>query len=175
MTSEFQDFQDGEEVRPPHQLSNRILSQVHRDLNPSAVSVFSKLLLIHLGVAVFTLSICPQLGFRLLGEGMGLMHYFMSLGHYGCMMACGSFFLSTSMIAAAVILKPEELKALRKARWLELGSLVLLSFMIFFAINPEIALGIAISWLFGAFLSAIFILEVGWRLRVRLLANRAHA
>jgi hypothetical protein len=41
--------------------------------------------------------------------------YIMSLRDYGWMMACGGMFLGTKMIATTIILRPEELKVLRKS------------------------------------------------------------
>ena len=82
-------------------ISRNILSRVHADLNPSAYFVFSKLLIIHVFSALVTLSMCPQFGVRLLGEGMGLMHTFMILGPFGCLVACGMFFTGTSVFIAS--------------------------------------------------------------------------
>ncbi|MEO5969705.1 MAG: hypothetical protein ABIQ95_07230, partial [Bdellovibrionia bacterium] len=77
---DFLDFKNGESVVPPLYLTEKIIDQIHHDLNPSAWIVFSKLSLIHFVVGIVTLSICPQFGFRVFGSGAGLMGMFMELG-----------------------------------------------------------------------------------------------
>src|SRR5687767_9104218 len=116
MNQELKEFLNTESIQPPRALSDRIVSKVYHELNPGLIQVFAKLFLVHAATALFTLSVCPQLGFRLLGDGMGLMHYFMSLGEHGCMAACGFFFLSVSLLVAALVMRPEEVRVIRKHR-----------------------------------------------------------
>ncbi len=163
---EFKQFMDGDPVAPPRQVSETILARVHRELSPGGWLVFAKLLALHSLTAIFTLSFCPQLGFRLFGDGPGLMHYFMGFGQLGCMMACGFFFLASSLLVASLVLKPEELRVVRHRRWAELGSIAVLSFGFFFAWNPEVLLSVAILWLMGAFAGGLLALELGWRIRL---------
>jgi hypothetical protein len=166
--SEFQEFRNGAAVRPPREVSERIYAQVERDLNVSAWGVFSKLSLIHAGSALFTLSICPQFGFRAFGEGMGLMHYFMSLGTVGCPLACGAFFLGMSLLLATLILSAQELRVLRSHRWAGLGALTLLSLGFFLMADPvDIVASFAIAWVFGAVVGGYLVLELGAFARAR--------
>ena len=168
--NEFDQFIASNEEFPPPAISERILVEVRKDLNPSPFVVFSKLVAIHSLTALVTLSVCPQFGFRILGDGMGLMRIFMSLGRYGCLIACGAFFTGSSLLLAATLLKVEEVRVLRKYRVTELGSLALLSLGFFIMRDAELFLGLTFSWLFGAWIGSLISLEIGWSLR-----RRAHA
>src|SRR4051794_2306331 len=125
--NDFLDFKNIEPVAPPLHLTETIVDEVHRNLNPSAWKVFSKLSLVHFLVGLVTLSICPQFGFRILGNGTGLMGTFMTLGPYACELACGSFFLGSSILVASVVFKPEELRQLRRNEFLAVSALALMS------------------------------------------------
>jgi len=166
-TKDFKDFVEGDLKTPPPALSQRVIAVVHRDLSPHAALVFCKLFAVHAGTAIGTLSLCPQFGIRVFGEGPGLMGYFMRFGHLGCMVACGFFFLASSIAVASLVLRPEELRVIRNHRGFELGSLAVLSLGFFFALAPELILEVAIAWLMGAIAGALFALEVGFRIRIR--------
>ena len=163
------EFRNTQPVNPPQILSEQIFSRVRRDLNPSIWKVFSKLSLIHFFTALATLSICPQFGVRLLGEGVGLMTYFMQFGAYGCMLACGSFFVGSSVLVAMIILRSEEIRVIRNHRILELGALSLLSLGFFIMLQAKMILGIFFAWAVGSFVGGILMLELGWNIRYRLI------
>ena len=173
MSRDFEDFKKGEPVTPPTAVSENLLAKVYHDLNPSSWKVFSKLALIHFFTAAAMLSVCPQFGFRLFGKGMGLMGYFMHFGEYGCMLACGSIFLSSSVLIAMLLLRPEEIRVIRNNRLLELGALTLLSLGFFIMVSAaEIVFGFALAWVLGSLLGGILTLEAAWIVRLRLLAVR---
>lgn len=165
MNSEFKDFQDIEPISPPKHLNETVLARVKIDLHPSALKVFAKLSSIHFFVAALTLAICPQFGFRLFGEGHGLMGYFMNFGHYGCMIACGSFFLGSSLLVAAFILKPEELRTVHRNRFTQLTSLALLSLGFFIMLDKQILTLYALLWLLGSIGGALIVTEIVWSFR----------
>jgi hypothetical protein len=142
-----------------------LFKRVHADLNPSVFKVFSKLVSIHIAVAAITLSICPQFGFRIFGDGMGLMHYFMRLGSFGCPVACGSFFMGLSVLFACFILKGEEVRKIKKTWILQFGILALLSLGFFIMIDSDLILGFALAWLLGGMLGSLISLEIGWRVK----------
>jgi hypothetical protein len=162
---EFKEFISASGVEPPKKLTEAILARVREDLNPNGILVFSKLVGIHTLSAIVTLSICPQFGFRLFGEGMGLMHSFMALGTYGCMIACGGFFTGLSLLAAVMVLKPREIKVIRQNRLLALGGLTFLSLGFFIMVDAEILLSLAVAWFAGAFVTSLLTLELGWHLK----------
>jgi hypothetical protein len=166
MNTEYQEFLN-EQKDPPHKLSEPVFAQVHQDLHPSVWRTFSKLSLIHFAVALVTLSICPQFGIRLLGDGMGLMSAFMGLGKLGCPLACGFFFTGTTLLVASFVLRAEEIRALRRNRVTELFALTLLSLGFFVMIRAEIALGFALLWMLGSIMGSLLVLELGWMARFR--------
>lgn len=166
LKSEFEAFKSSEGVTPPKEVTERILAFVEKDLKISPWGVFSKLSLIHLFSALFTLSICPQFGFRILGDGMGIMHYFMSLGSFGCPMACGSFFLGTSILLAMIFLKTNEVRVLRSYRLAELGALTLSSLGVFIMVSPaDIITTFTLAWILGSLAGGMAVLELGWILK----------
>lgn len=169
MNSDFREFQAVEPASPPKHLSDTILSKVRADLHPSALKVFAKLSGIHFFVAALTLAICPQFGFRFFGDDPGLMGYFMNLGHYGCMIACGSFFLGSSLLVAAFVLRAEEVRTIRKNWLTQFASLALLSLGFFIMFDTEILAVYALLWLFGSITGALVVTEVVWALRLRFL------
>jgi hypothetical protein len=166
---EFEEFNSADPMSPPQGISERIFARVHMDLNPSAWKVFSKLSVIHFVTALATLSVCPQFGFRLFGQGMGLMGYFMHLGEVGCTVACGTFFLGSSVLVAMMLLRPEEIRAIRSHRLLGLGALTLLSVGFFIMLQADFVLGFYLAWAVGSLLGGILTLEAAWLIRLRLL------
>jgi hypothetical protein len=159
VNSDFKEFQDIEPVSPPRHLSEAIISRVRGDLNPSSLKVFAKLSSIHFFVGAFTLAICPQFGFRLFGDGPGLMGYFMNLGHYACMIACGSFFLGSSVLVAGILLKKEELRVVRANRFTQFTSLALLSLGFFIMFDTQILALYAVLWMIGSVFAAVMVTE----------------
>lgn len=169
---DYQDFLKGAASRPPRKVTEQIFASVQTDLNPNAYWLFAKLLTIHTVTAVATLSVCPQFGFRILGEGMGLMHVFMAFGTYGCFVACGSFFMGTSLLIASLALKSGEIQKIRRNRWAMTGTLTLLSLGFFIMAGPEVIFSLTIPWLIGSLVGSILTLELGWHLRERLVNAR---
>lgn len=164
--NEFEAYRQSEASSPPPSILQRVQDQIHLDLKLTPWRVFSKLALIHLASALFTLSFCPQFGVRALGQGMGLMEKFMRFGEYGCMTACGFLFVGMSLLIAVPVLKPAELLAIRRHRMSEIGSLTLLSLGFFTMLRPEAVLvGFSLAWILGALAGGILFLEVGWRFR----------
>ncbi len=155
--------------QPSAALTSRILGDAHRALHPSAWRVFTKLAGIHFAVALLTLSVCPQFGFRIFGEGHGLMHTFMQFGVVGCMAACGAFFVGTSVLVASLLLLPEEIRVLRQRRALQLGSLTTLSLGAFFMANTTIVAHLGLIWAAGSVFGGLLTLEAGWLLRRKFL------
>jgi hypothetical protein len=163
---EFEEFKSHSESPAPG-LGEAILTRVRQDLNPNAWRVFSKLALIYFAMSLVILSFCPQFGVRIYGEGEGLMPYFMSLGEYGCMVGCGAFFLGSTAVLAAILLRREELRILRKSHVLAFGVLGLLSLGVFAMAHAEIVLGLAAAWFVGSVLASSVGFEfVAW-LRLR--------
>ena len=149
---DFQEFVRSEGTPVPEYISKAVLSQVHQDLNPSAWFIFMKLLGIHSVVGTFSLAICNQFGINPFQTGFSLSNYFMKFGHSTCMVLCGVLFVSVSVFSTRTLIRPEELRVLRKNAVLEVFGLSMISLGIFAALGAEITLAIAILWLIGAML-----------------------
>ena len=165
LAKEYQEFMASPGLAVSNAVSEKILGRVYADLNPPVWRVSGKLALVHIIAALFTLSACPQFGFRLLGEGMGLMHIFMAFGKTACTLACGSVFMGSSLLAAALILRVEEIRKIRRHRLLHVGSLAFLSLGFFIMVDAEVFFSLGIIWLIGAILGGMGALELGWKLR----------
>ncbi len=168
MKKEFIEFLSSEPISPPREISQNIIEKISRDLNPSSLSVFAKVSLIHLLVGSITLLFCPQFGLGFL-SGMGMMHLFMTLGSFGCALLCGSFFLGFSTLTVALILRPEEIRVVRKNNFIQISLLAIFSLLIFMIFGEIIVSGHSMAWLLGGILMGIFSLELGWYLRKNIL------
>lgn len=161
---EFQEFMWAQPLEPPDGISHKLLGRVRQSLNPSPIKVFTKLAFVHLVVGGFTLLFCPQFGVGLL-NGMGLMAIFMHFGPVVCMISCGAFLLSASMFAAAILLRPEEIKILRKGTLFHVAALAALSMALLICARADIALGLGAVWLLGSVIGGTSTLELGWVIR----------
>lgn len=165
LNREYEDFMTAPGLSVSNSVSKKILGHVYADLNPSVWRVSGKLALVHLLSAVFTLSACPQFGFRLLGEGMGLMHIFMRFGPMACTFACGSVFLGVSISSAMFFLRPEEIRKVRQHRLLHVASLAFLSLGFFIMMDADVFFSLGLIWLAGAILGGMGAFELGWKIR----------
>lgn len=127
-----------------------LLQKAQSTLFPSAGQVFRKLFAIHLISSMLTLTICPQFGFRLIGEGHGLMHYFMFAGTYGCQVLCGGFYMLSTVLLAFFALNTYQMRTLARNSFLFIPALGLLSMGVFNIMSAEISLLINLAWLSGA-------------------------
>jgi len=149
-------------VEPPSHLSDKIISEVHQDLNPKVHLIFTKLTLTHLISSCLTLSLCPQFGFSLWGGKDYLMKYFMLLGHYGCMFACGLFFIGTTFLFSFFVFSREEMRAVRQKKWIKIFALVVLSLGTFFMFDRNILLIPGLIWSLGCVVGALGALHIEW-------------
>ncbi len=164
--NEFQSFLSAEKREPPEPISSRIIKIVQSDLNPSQWMVFVKLALIHFVVGFLVLLICPQFGIGLF-EGMGLTALFMHFGELVCSIACGALFLGASMFVSSLVLKPEEIRAIRKREFVQLVLLSWLSVFVFASLGATVAITFGIAWMIGSVFGGYTSLALGWRFRLR--------
>ncbi|MBY0316279.1 MAG: hypothetical protein K2Q26_12205 [Bdellovibrionales bacterium] len=170
---DFSEFLLTEPVEVPERLTNSILEKIHRELNPSAWKVFSKVSLIHFAVGFVTLLFCPQFGISITSQ-LGVMPYLMQFGHEVCMLGCGAIFVGFSLFTASFSLKAEEIRVLKNNAFLQMLLLTTLSIGFFIAIGGEIVITLGLIWMAGAIIGGIFSLDLGWTLR-RYLASKAIA
>lgn len=161
---DYADFLSSANHSVPFLVSERILRQVSRELNPPAGGVFLKLVFIHFAIGVFSLGFCPQFGVSLTSS-MGFMHYLMQVGETVCMLGCGAFFTGVSLLAATFILRSEEVRVLRRNHLAQIGSLGTLSLGAFLCLGGEIVASLGAIWMLGAILGGAASLQVGWYFR----------
>ncbi len=165
--NEFEEFKKSDSFTPPVASTEGILSKVHADLNPRVWTVFLKLAVIHAIVGGITLLFCPQFSVNPLG-GMGLMSLLMKYGEQACMLGCGSVFMGGSLLVASLVLRPEEVRTIRRTEILQLGLLALLSIGAFICADSSIVGVLALFWMLGSILGGLGTFELGWALRRRL-------
>ncbi len=168
--AEFREFADSEAIAVPEAVSAQLFETVHEELNPKALSVFTKVVLFQAIVGFVSLLFCPQFGISLTSS-LGIMPYLMKFGESVCMLGCGALFAGLSLMAASLFLRPEEVRALKQHEVLHLVSLATLSLGAFLCLGGEVVFTLGLVWLFGAVLGGVVSLETGWALR-RVLAGR---
>ena len=152
---EFKEFVQTEGTLVPKEVSESILAQVRKDLNPSAWMVFAKLLGIHAVVGTLSLAICNQFGLNPFHTNFSLSEYFMKFGHSTCMVLCGVLFIALSIILAHYVLRREELRVLSRSALLQVIGLSVLSMAAFIGFGAEVVLGIGILWFAGAMIGGV--------------------
>lgn len=143
----------------PSSLNEKIKTSIHDQLHPKMSYLIAKLFAIHIATAVITLSLCPQFGIRAFKFSFNLMHSFMVFGLPICNFLCGLFFTATSVIIASLILKRDEIRALKFHKSLASASLILSSVGFFSIMNPNLFLEFSLLWLLGALLGVVVTLE----------------
>lgn len=157
---DFKDFVETKEVIVPHEVSQRILTRIHDDLNPSSWVVFLKLLGIHSVVGTLSLAVCDQFGISPFNTGFSLSQYFMKFGHSFCMVLCGFLFLGFTGAFCQIFLRQEEFLVLKKNLLIQVFFLSVLSLVSFIAFGGDIVIGVAILWLVGALVGGVTTIQV---------------
>jgi len=166
---EYHAFESASKVRPPAVLSREIKSIFWGDLNPSVARVFAKLVVIHFVAGTLTLLFCPQFGIALFERTHALIEFFLHFGEHGCMIACGAIFLGSTGLVAGFLLRLEEIRVIRKTKFLQLALLALLSLGCFLAFSEQeraMPIGLALAWLVGSVAGGFFSIQLGWKLRL---------
>jgi len=156
---------------PPSELSAFLKKQVATELNPTAQAVFLKLFAIHFISGAITLLVCPQFGIVLTERSHALLSLFLGFGEYGCMLVCGAVFLGGTGLVAALLLKAQEVRAIRRSKGLQWALLAFLSVGFFLAFREQeraIPIGMAVTWLLGALLGGVSVFGLSYELRRRL-------
>lgn len=151
----------------PAQLNDKILGKVKAELQPNMLQLLLKVFIIHLTTAVFTLSVCPQFGFKTFNLDVNLMHSFMFFGVPFCYLLCGAFFTTSSILTASLILKRDEVRALRYQKTYSTLLLILSSVSFFLIMQPDLFLEFSLMWLIGAVAGAATSLEISGRILAR--------
>ena len=168
---DFLDFMNSQDIGPPDALSQDIIKYVHKDLNPSHLSVFLKLLGIQGFIGVITLIFCPQFNLSLTNN-YELFHYFhYNFGKSICMIICGSIFMGSGAVFASYILKPYEIRKIRKSEVLYYFSLTSIALLSFIILGAEVYLNLAGLWFVGSGVAGILLFEMNVNMRFRYAHN----
>jgi hypothetical protein len=100
------------------------------------------------------------------GFGGGRLTAFLMRQHeLVCAAGCGFVFLAGSLLLAALVLLPDEVRAVRRRRGAFVGALVTLSFLVFLGMGRTGVDAYAVFWAIGAAAGAALALETGWKVR----------
>lgn len=113
----FLTFVEAEPVDPPEAISENIHKAVARDLRILPWKVFLKFATIQAVVAFMTLLVCPQFEVDLGIVRHDDAHLRALFGETGYMVFCGALFLSTGTVLATLLLRAEELRAIKKMEY----------------------------------------------------------
>ena len=163
---EFLEFIEAEPAGPPIAVSEKIHKAVAGDLKPLIWKVLLKFGMIQTVVAFITLLVCPQ--FEL---DLGLIrhddaHLRALLGELGYMALCGAIFLGSGAILATIILRTEELRAIKKSEYLYLFLISALALMIFRQLGTPTVFSSYVAWFAGAFGGSLAAFAMVKRLRL---------
>lgn len=161
--NDFNEFcNDAGSVQAPPELYKKLKLR----LFPNPWKVFSKVALIHGVVGFLSLGICNQFGLNPFNTTYALNDLFMEIaGHHFCMLACGVLFISTTYFFSNIFLTIEELEAIRKYEWLQLGILSFTSLASFYFFGAELVGTFVGLWLLGAITGGIASIEISFKIR----------
>jgi hypothetical protein len=117
-----------------------------------------------------TLLFCPQFGVTFHAQGDFLYGAFRWLGEYGCMIACGAFFLGATGLSAAIMLRAQEVRVIRKSRGLQWVLLSFLSVGFFLSFQEQeraIPAGLVVAWVAGGILGGFSVFGLSYSLKSR--------
>ena len=163
---EFLEFIEAEPIAPPIAVSEKIHKAIAGDLRPLIWKVLLKFGMIQVAVAFMTLLVCPQFEVDLGIVRHDDAHLRALLGELGYMALCGAIFLSSGAILATIILRVEELRAIRKGEYLYLFIASALALMIFWQLGTPTVFASYAAWFAGAFGGSMAAFEMVKRLRL---------
>lgn len=166
------EFMAVEPVSVPKAVETSVFSLIDEALHPSPLKVFVRVALIQFVVGSFTLLFCPQFGVSFLSSH-GIMPFLMQFGESVCMLGCGAIFTSLSLLLVSFLLRPEEIRSLRRHEVLHLFSLSTLSLGALLCLGGEIVFTLGLVWLLGAMIGGAATLELGWFIRRKIAQGAA--
>lgn len=170
-SKEYRYFLESPRSAPSIDVTSFIKKSLDEDLNPRAFKVFSKLFVIHFISGAITLFYCPQFGVSIHGKKSFLLSLFSGFGEYGCMVACGALFLGGTGLVAALLLRSQEIRVIRKSRTLQWALLAFLSLGTFLSVREAehaIPLSLIAAWVAGALFGGFFTFQLAWFARNRI-------
>ena len=164
--SGFSEFLGAENVSPPVALTEKVGAAIHRLLNPSALSVFAKLVLIAAVASSVSLLFCPQFGYGT--NGPGLMMFLMDISPLLCHFGCGVLFVGVGVLVSTFILRQEELMVLKRTKLLQVAALSASMLGMFLCFGSRGFFTMGLMWLLGGIVGGVVSVYAGSIVRERL-------
>ena len=169
--SEFSEFLNVEPLTPTPKVSDHIKRVVYQGLNPPPFLVFSKLAIITMLAGFFSTFLCPQFGIGT--SNGGLMYYFMSVSPLLCQFGCGVVFVGVGALVATLILARDELRVLRKTKFLQVSVLTAVMLGIFVCFGATSLFALEWLWLLGGVTGGLLSIYGGSLVREKLATSFA--
>lgn len=167
MNRDYESFMSATDVSVPARLSDTIRTKVHADLNPPPLHVFTKVGFLHLAVGSLTLAFCPQFGMEFTSLAQKFVHHLNGYHSFWCSLACGAVFLGTGTLFTFLFLRPEELRVVRRQRFLHFPVYALIAAVMLAAVGTINFVPTQLAtWALGGFLAMTAISSIMLPLRV---------
>lgn len=151
------------------ELDEKIMTFVKNDLKVSHSKVFFKIVLVQSFIGALTMIFCPQFEMSLTNN-YELFHFFhRNFGHTICMLICGSIFMGSGAIFAALLFKAPERKLILSSKFYYSLSLSALAVGVFYLLGANIFINALLFWLLGAFVSQVILFSIGTKIKNYLL------
>ena len=166
LRGEFLEFIKAEAIAPPMAVSEEIHKAVAKDMTPPIWKVLFKFGLIQFAVSFMTLLVCPQFEVDLGIVKHDDAHLRALLGEMGYMTLCGAIFLGSGAMLASLLLRVEELRALKNSEYLYLFLASSIALMFFWQLGTTTIPVFYAAWFGGAVGGSITSFEIIKRLRL---------
>lgn len=158
--SEFIEFLESEPVQAPQVISENIHKEVARSLHLPLWQILLKVGTIQTVVALATLLVCPQFEIDFVVMGHNDAHLKALLGETAYMGLCGTIFLGSGTLLASLLLKVEELRAIKKTQYPYIFLVSVFALLIFYKFGVPSRTADYAAWFTGAFLGSIAVFEM---------------
>jgi hypothetical protein len=166
MNKDFNDFLDSSK-NPPNKISEDVLSQIRKSLNPDHKVVFGKLVLVQGFIGFLSMLFCPQFNMSLTNNFEAFHYFHHTFGEQICMAICGSIFLGSGAVFSSYLLSEGEVNKIHNSRFLYFMSISIISVSIFAVLGAKIYLSMITYWLLGAVITGILFFELNRFIRMR--------
>lgn len=161
-----------ENVKPPASVTQKVVAEVSRLLNPSIPRTIFKLFLFHVVGSAVTLLFCPQYGLSLIGSSQGILPHLMRIHPAVCFISCGLLWMVGGQALAYAFFTLDEKRVLGSYRWGAGFGVILLS-LLFFGCLGSLTFDFWFAlWMLGA-LSIIILCNIQMDLKLRKFARSA--
>lgn len=162
---DFSIFVSVSKNEPSAQVQEKILSYIYKELNPSRMHLFLKILVTHALVSILSLSFCSQFGIQTFYI-YDVMKIFMNfLGETYCFLLCGFFYFSISSLFFSFLFKSDEIRIIRYDYYFQLFLLIGFSMIVWIYLSSDVFLFPSLLWIGGAITGGVGTFEVGWMMR----------